>query len=65
MNIANPEKKEEALNNEIKEIDTKNNQIMEIINENIELLNENTSKLIKYAQKWLAMVLLEPEEKCR
>ena len=50
MNIANPEKKEEALNNEIEELDTKNNQIIEIVNENIELLNENTSKLIKYAQ---------------
>ena len=50
MNIANPEKKEEALNNEIEKIETGNNQIIEIINENIELLNDNTSKIINYAQ---------------
>ena len=40
---------------------------MDIINEMIEH-NDSMSveeKLIKYAQKWLVMVLLELEEKCR
>lgn len=50
MSIANPEKKYNKLAQDTKQLLEQNNRYMQIINHNVDLINENSDKLITYAR---------------